>query len=530
MATSVDCARHSTFCFVLNPHSTSKKEEEIFLDFIQKVVREGYEVTIFSLYGEIHGDLKRVAQTYTKNLRLASFSYCGPPVSSLEPALQSYYVMQWLLENPLDFDVVYFPLTGGIGYYSFLAKHQGWAFQHSIFCVDCHASFLWDKHQNKQSIDHINDLAIDFLEKQSVRLADWMIQHDDTLLDWMKSEGWPIAEKGCCFSYQGDRFDPPSFFKKLKNEAQSDLILMNERQESPLISVCLTHFNRPDYLAQALDSLRQQDYSPFEVILVDDGSTQSDAIAYLDHLEQEFQSKGWKIIRNKENLFPGAARNLAVSQSRGSYILFMDDDNYANPDQISTFVKVSQRVNADILTCAMDIFIGTDAPFLQDCAIRRFLPIGGAPTLGLYLNMFGDMNALIKKTVYHSLHGLTEERGVGAEDWEFFSRAVLQGYHLEVIPLALFWYRDTPISVTKTTHRYDNALRGIRPYLDAVPLSLRYTLILSQAQHERVQALLSEYHDLRKMLKHCGRLLLSKANKAIRSPISIIRKYFLPKK
>ncbi|MGA2027480.1 MAG: glycosyltransferase, partial [Syntrophobacteraceae bacterium] len=108
----------------------------------------------------------------------------------------------------------------------------------------------------------------------------------------------------------------------------------------PMVSVCLTTFNRPHLLAQALESLRSQDYPNFEVLLVDDGSDQPEALAFLDRLEPEFKSRGWRIIR-QENSYLGAARNTGARHAHGEYLLFMDDDNYAEPHEISTFVRVA---------------------------------------------------------------------------------------------------------------------------------------------------------------------------------------------
>jgi glycosyltransferase involved in cell wall biosynthesis len=244
----------------------------------------------------------------------------------------------------------------------------------------------------------------------------------------------------------------------------------------------------------------------------------------LESLEKEFEDKGWQMIRNKTNLFPGAARNLAVRQSRGDYVLFMDDDNYAKPNQISTFVQVAKHVGADILTCAMDVFGDHDAPSTNTKLIHRFLPMGAAIGVGIYFNMFGDINALIKKRVYEALNGLTEDRGVGGEDWEFFGRASLKGYRLEAIPLALFWYRDTPRSITKTTNVNQNHLRGIRAYLDAVPPALRANIMLSQAQEQRLQMLTTAHNSLGQLLKRSWQLFASRARHAMSNPRKCIKK------
>lgn len=524
--TDMTCHEKLRICLILDKLSSNQKSHLSIDDLPEKLVEQGYHVTLFSIHRE---DIERLSKHYQhrqKDIHCARLNSSRLVVSSLLPAVQSYQVMQWMLTKGAEFDIVLFPLTNGIAYYTLLAKHQGWAFQQTLFYVDCHASNLWNKHLHQQWIDQIDDLAIDFLEKESVRLADGLICHENEWLKWVKNEGWHLPQEVSLFSKERDQDDYIHLLNQMQTYVESllpHLLAKNEEEYHPLVSVCLTHFNRPHYLAQALRSIREQDYPSFEVILVDDASTDPDAIAYLQSLDEEFHSKGWKIIRNSHNLFPGAARNLAASQSHGDYLLFMDDDNYAKTNQISTFVQVAKCVGADMLTCAMDVFTGAHIPLDDAYPIHRFLPLGAAAGLGLYLNLFGDMNALIKKKAYVELGGLTEERGVGGEDWEFFSRAVLQGYHLETIPLALFWYRDTPNSITKSTHLYANSLRGIRAYLNCVPSHLRSNLILSQAQQEKLQKLMQDDKDLGKLLKRCWILFSSRVKRAAAHPLRTIK-------
>eukprot|EP00959_Pyramimonas_sp_CCMP1952_P228579 4778765-Pyramimonas_sp.AAC.1 len=55
-------------------------------------------------------------------------------------------------------------------------------------------------------------------------------------------------------------------------------------------------------------------------------------------MEANFERRGWQIVRS-ENLYLGGARNKAARYTKGEFILFMDDDNYAKPHEISTFVR-----------------------------------------------------------------------------------------------------------------------------------------------------------------------------------------------
>src|SRR5262249_24996565 len=152
-------------------------------------------------------------------------------------------------------------------------------------------------------------------------------------------------------------------------------------------------------------------------------------------------------------------------QARGEYLLFMDDDNYARPHEISTLVAVAQRTGADIVSTFMDLFEGDEPPSEGQKPCCRWLFAGLDTMAGIARNCYGDANALVRRSVFFALDGFTEDRGVTHEDWEFFARAMLHGYRLEVVPEALFWYRLAPGSMIRTTSPQANYARSLRPYL-----------------------------------------------------------------
>jgi len=251
-------------------------------------------------------------------------------------------------------------------------------------------------------------------------------------------------------------------------------------KDAPLVSVCIAHYNRPDTLEHTLEMLDIQEYLNIEVILVDDGSTNQDAIDYLELLEPKFDSRGWKIIRQK-NRYLGAVRNTGARNASGKYLLFMDDDNCSKIDQITTFVKVAERTGADILTSFLDVFSGTSMPDFDAPARQRITPLGDDLAVGPFRNGFGDSNCLVRRESFLKLGGNSEDYRVGKDDWEFFARAVLNGYKLLVVPEALLWYRISEVRMrTRHYNLYAGDLRILRPFLSAVPTSLTETLLYAQ--------------------------------------------------
>ncbi|MEK7426590.1 MAG: glycosyltransferase family 2 protein [Actinomycetota bacterium] len=97
--------------------------------------------------------------------------------------------------------------------------------------------------------------------------------------------------------------------------------------ESPLVSVIIPTFGRPEYLSDAVRSVTDQTYRPIELIVVDDNS---ELAVQLDPIEGVLL----KIVRHVRNLGPGAARNSGMAHASGQYVTFLDDDDRLHPDRI----------------------------------------------------------------------------------------------------------------------------------------------------------------------------------------------------
>lgn len=209
---------------------------------------------------------------------------------------------------------------------------------------------------------------------------------------------------------------------------------------APLVSVCMTHYERPNFLRRALDHIMAQSYSQIEVIIVDDGSKTPAVQSALDHIERTDWRFPVKMIR-AENKYLGAARNRAAKEASGRFLLFHDDDNIAEPNEVETFVRAALATNAAILTCLPWHFDRDDA--VQASRALRYLPTGIGGPHSFFDNRFGDANAMIKRSAFHELGGFTELVGVGFEDYEFFLKAHIRGYSLVVVPELLFYYRHS---------------------------------------------------------------------------------------
>lgn len=276
---------------------------------------------------------------------------------------------------------------------------------------------------------------------------------------------------------------PTSVFRKL------------DGTEQPLVSVCLVHHDRHHLLQQAIASLKTQSYKNFEVILVDDGSSKNDSQRYLDLIEHDFSVRNWKVIKSSNN-YLGAARNLAAKHANGEYLIFMDDDNVAKPFEIETFVTAAINSGSDILTTPSDLIFGDEFPSPFRKMTSCWLPLGPDLNIAGFNNCFGDANAMVKKSVFDEVGGFTEDYGLGHEDWEFFLKASLAGYKLQIVPEPLFWYRVANSGMLLSGNKKKNNYRSLRPLMNE-RVKYNHGISLIPSYIDKIQHLEEENQRLR---------------------------------
>ena len=117
-----------------------------------------------------------------------------------------------------------------------------------------------------------------------------------------------------------------------------------------LFSVVIPTYNRAALLGRTLDSLWRQSCTDFEVIVVDDGSTDG-TLDYLTTLGGRVQ------VVTQPNQGPGAARNLGAENARGEYLAFLDSDDLWFPWTLSTFAEaIAKHQRPDFISASLKLF------------------------------------------------------------------------------------------------------------------------------------------------------------------------------
>ena len=137
---------------------------------------------------------------------------------------------------------------------------------------------------------------------------------------------------------------------------------MTEKKGSvnPFVSVILPCYNCEKYIAEALGSLLRQDCTDFEILCIDDGSTDDTWSQLLRFAERAGTLRPEISLRlfREENRGVSGARNLGLSLARGKYILFLDADDLFEDTMISSLVNAAEKYGTDTVFCRLKSVYG----------------------------------------------------------------------------------------------------------------------------------------------------------------------------
>jgi glycosyltransferase involved in cell wall biosynthesis len=191
----------------------------------------------------------------------------------------------------------------------------------------------------------------------------------------------------------------------------------------PLVSVVVPVYNGERYLGEALDSILAQDYDPFEVIVVDDGSDDGGAeLARARDVRVLVQANGG----------PAAARNAGIAASRGSFVAFLDQDDLWVPGKLAKQIEMLvRRPDLGFVFAHMEIFLEPGAAWPAWAATTR----PNASTPG-----YTPGTMMTRRELYTTLGGFdTRYRSISDAEW--LLRARRAGIEDEVMPDVLLRYR-----------------------------------------------------------------------------------------
>jgi len=217
----------------------------------------------------------------------------------------------------------------------------------------------------------------------------------------------------------------------------------------PLFSVVIPSFNRVAFLATALNSIFTQRFTDFEIIVVDDGSTDA-TMDYLQSLEDRIE------VFRQPNQGPGAARNRGARQAGGAYLAFLDSDDLWFPWTLEVYRYVIQKYGYPSFIAGRphQFSDANDLETISDTVYTevRSQQFADYIASGDQWRWWGASSFLIRRDAFAAVGGFTDE-WINGEDADLALRLGVAPNFVQITAPVTFAYREHAASAMKETKR-----------------------------------------------------------------------------
>lgn len=280
---------------------------------------------------------------------------------------------------------------------------------------------------------------------------------------------------------------------------------------APRVSVIIPTYNRVSYIRRAIDSVLSQTYRDFEVIVVDDGSSDStkDVVAgYGAAVRYVFQ----------QNQGPGAARNHGIRVAAGAYLAFLDSDDAWLPNFLEKTVSALEE-HPEVDVVATGIYLGPENRQTLahmdgiETGVWQLSPGLSGEGIPRVLSGFCPAALLVKAEVVRKYGGFYEHRCMLGEDVYLWIQVVLN-HKVYRIREPLIWYDTTAsglgLSSGKKHYPLEPVLTNPEPVWRHCPEVHREFLSTWLASHAlktiHIQIATGDYENARWLLEHYPRV------------------------
>lgn len=201
----------------------------------------------------------------------------------------------------------------------------------------------------------------------------------------------------------------------------------------PTISIITPVYNGGRYLAETIQNVLDQTFQDWELIIVNDGSTDNTC-----EIVNRYRSDRLCFIQ-QANQGVSVARNTGLKASKGQYIIFLDADDWWDPSCLELLLQTLQNVSLEYALVHSNWAFAADKDEIGIERSSTFRHGDGLRSLVIY-NPFPIHAALIRRSALESIGGFGEEIPT-LEDWELWIRLALGGYKFYYLPNLLAYYR-----------------------------------------------------------------------------------------
>ncbi|MEW5763103.1 MAG: glycosyltransferase family A protein [Bacillota bacterium] len=209
----------------------------------------------------------------------------------------------------------------------------------------------------------------------------------------------------------------------------------------PVVSVITPAYNARPYIARAVRSVLAQTFPDWELIVVDDRSTDG-TYAYLQ--ESFGEHPRVRLYRNEANRGPSFSRNFAFGEARGKWAALLDADDWWHPERLGRLLAEADAKKADAVADNLAYVLGEEStPYTTLCAIEGVPPIPRwlDPVFFIRHGEFGVVKPLLRLEFIRAKGLAYDERVRYGEDFLFYFRLLQAGARFYFLPQTYYYYR-----------------------------------------------------------------------------------------
>jgi glycosyltransferase involved in cell wall biosynthesis len=227
------------------------------------------------------------------------------------------------------------------------------------------------------------------------------------------------------------------------------------------VSIIIPAYNADRFIATTLDAVLAQTLTAFEVIVVNDGSTDRTQAIVEQYMQQDDRIQ----LINHPNQGVGPSRQRGKAVAQGDFIAFLDADDLWLPDNLATHLRHFAGNPALGISFARVEFMQCDGTLTGRYSTSRLRNI--EPVHLFYENLLiTPSNAIIRRSVFEQVGEFDCELS-GAEDQEFFLRTRCFGWLVEGLDAVLVRYRSTPGGISSQFESMEAGWLGLRERVNA---------------------------------------------------------------
>ena len=246
---------------------------------------------------------------------------------------------------------------------------------------------------------------------------------------------------------------------------------------SPRVSILMPVYNVAPYLREAMDSILNQTFEDFELIILDDCSPDNSTEILDTYTDPRIVR-----YRGEKNVGLGNVLNIGMDMARGEFIARMDSDDLSTPERLAVQVAyLETHPDVDLCSCGMQLFGAKQETWVRETNVEN------VKITALFYSPILHASSMWRREAFERVGLRFRQEMVPAEDYDMWTRAMAAGLKLVNIPEVMYQYRIHPSQATTQTDKTarkdrevkSNYLRMLYPEQDMSDVDLLPTLMAS---------------------------------------------------